>query len=123
MPVAVPVSSVGPVAAATLVFRENGVLRVAAIVKASFTFTHHGPMRIAPPEPIFAREVHRMNNPTRSIVATSDLVPRLPGADVLLRSAPEAVRRSRAFSAGLPGSSPFVSECPWASPGVGVPLQ
>ncbi len=84
MPVAVPVSPVGPVAAATLVFRENGVLRVAAIVKASFAFTHHGPMRIAPPEPIFTREVHRMNNPTRSIVATSDLVPRLPGADVLL---------------------------------------
>ncbi len=84
MPASVPVSPVGPVAAATLVFRENGQLRVAAIVKASFAFTHHGPMRVAPPEPIFVKEVHRMNNPTRSIMATSDLVPRLPGADVLL---------------------------------------
>ena len=84
MSMAVPISPVGPVAAATMVFRENGVLRVTAIVKATFTLVHHGLMTITQPEPIFTREAHRMNNPTRSIVATSDLVPRLPAADVLL---------------------------------------
>jgi hypothetical protein len=83
-PAAVPVTPLGPVAAATLVFRENGSLRVAAIVKATFAFAHHAHLCFAQPEAIFAREAHRMNNPTRSIVATSDLVPRLPGADVLL---------------------------------------
>jgi len=84
MPPAVPIAPVGPVAAATMIFRENGLVSVVAIVKATFSFEHHAPMSIAQPEPVFAREVHRMNNPTRSIAATSDLVPRLPGADVLL---------------------------------------
>ena len=79
-PAAVPISPVGPVAAATMVFRENGQVRVAAIVKATFAFVHHGPMRLVAPEAIFTKEAHRMNNPTRSIVAASDLVPRLPGA-------------------------------------------
>jgi hypothetical protein len=83
-PSAVPIVPVGPVAAATLIFRENGLVNVAAIVKASFAFEHHGPMSPAQPEPLFTREVHRMNNPTRSISATSDLTPRLPGVDVLL---------------------------------------
>jgi hypothetical protein len=88
----VSISPVGPVAAATVAFRENGGLYVTAIVKATFAFAHpaaasgDGPtiMTLAQPEPIFTREMHRMNNPTRSIVATSDLVPRMPAADVLL---------------------------------------
>lgn len=82
--VAVSIAPVGLVAAATMLFRENGNLHVAAVVKATFTFSHHGPMRATQPEPIFTREAHRLNNPTRSIVATSDLVPRLPAVDVIL---------------------------------------
>src|SRR5688572_13876084 len=84
MPPPVPITAVGPVAAATLLFRENGLFYLAAIVKATFSFAQPAQMVFATPEPIFTREVHRMNNPTRSIVATSDLVPRLPGVDVLL---------------------------------------
>lgn len=78
----VPITSVGPVASATMLFRESGLLHVTAIVKASFAFG--APMTVTAPEPIHPREVHRMNNPARSISATSDLVPKLPGADVLL---------------------------------------
>lgn len=83
-PAAVPIVPVGPVAVATMVFREAELLNVVAIVKATFAFEHHGPMRPAAPEPVTPHEVHRMNNPTRSVSATSDLVPRLPGADVLV---------------------------------------
>ncbi|MEZ4302286.1 MAG: DUF2169 domain-containing protein, partial [Polyangiaceae bacterium] len=83
-PAAVPIAPVGPVSAATMLYRENGLLHLVAIVKATFAFAHHGAMGIAPAERMYTREVHRMNNPTRSIIATSDLVPRLPGADVVL---------------------------------------
>ncbi len=83
-PASVPITPVGAVAAATMIFRESGQTRVVAIVKATFAFVHHGPMPLVAPEPILSKEAHRMNNPTRSIVATSDLVPRLPAADVLL---------------------------------------
>src|SRR5262245_23237021 len=83
-PNAVPIAPVGLTTAATMLFRENGNLHLAAIVKATFAFSHHGPMHLAQPEPIFTREAHRLNNPTRSIAATSDLVPRLPAVDVLL---------------------------------------
>ncbi|MBK8254294.1 MAG: DUF2169 domain-containing protein [Polyangiaceae bacterium] len=82
-PFSVSIAPVGPVSVATMLVRENGQLSVVAIVKASFSFEHHRAMSLAPPEPIVTREIHRMNNPTRSVVATSDLVPRLPGVDVL----------------------------------------
>lgn len=81
---AVPIFPVGPTAAWTVLFRENGVTHVTAVVKATFAFSYQGPMRPVQPEPILVAEAHRFNNPTRSIVATSDLAPRIPAADVLL---------------------------------------
>lgn len=80
----VPIFPVGPAAVATVLFRENGVVHVVAIVKATFTFSYQGPMQPGRPDPIVTAEVHRLNNPTRSIVATSDLAPRIPAVDVIL---------------------------------------
>lgn len=80
----VPIFPVGPAAVATVLFRENGVVHVVAIVKATFTFSDQGTVRLGRPDPIVTAEVHRLNNPTRSIVATSDLAPRIPAADVVL---------------------------------------
>ena len=55
MPPAVPITPVGPVTAATMIFRENGLVHVAAIVKATFSFEPGTAMRVAQPEPILTR--------------------------------------------------------------------
>ena len=80
----VPIEPVGLVSCATVVWRHGGELRVTAIAKATFTFAPDGAVHLASPEPIQAEEMHAKNNPTRSILAASDLASYVPAADVLL---------------------------------------
>ncbi len=80
---AVKVVAVGPAAAATVVSRWRGQLRVTAVAKATFGFAANGEMPLLPPVAIVAGEVHHGKNPTRSIMASSELAPHLERVDVL----------------------------------------
>lgn len=78
----VAISPIGAVACATTVWRVGRQLHVTAIVKATFSFVQDGPAARVDPAPIQEGEVHFRDNPGRAVVATSDLAPHLPRADV-----------------------------------------
>ncbi|WP_156041475.1 DUF2169 family type VI secretion system accessory protein, partial [Chondromyces apiculatus] len=80
----VEVVPVGQVAAATVLWRMSGQLAVTVVVKATFDLVPDGEMELTEPEPIVTAEVHHGGSPVRSVLATSDLAPFLPRADVVL---------------------------------------
>ena len=80
----VPITTVGPSKGGTTVFRHGGKLHVTCVLKATFTFVPDAPMVPAAPEELFRAEAHHRDNPTRSIRATSDVVPYLPRVDIVL---------------------------------------
>jgi hypothetical protein len=84
-PPRVAITAIGRASVATLVFRASGQLRVAAIVKATFSMVQDRAMERAQPEPIFTADQHRDGDPTKSVIAASDLVPYRPRADVVLQ--------------------------------------
>jgi uncharacterized protein YjbI with pentapeptide repeats len=70
--------------AAFLVEREDGE-HVIVVAKASFSMAEDGDdMVLVEPEAILRRDFHHGGNPFRGVRATSDLVPFLPLADVVL---------------------------------------
>ncbi len=82
----VPVTPVGPVAAATRLWRHDGALKLSLIAKASFRLMPEAAMRILPrPEPIHDVERHHQNMPTRSVAITADMAPPPPRAEVIFR--------------------------------------
>ncbi len=78
----VDVDPVGLTSCGAVVWRTRGTLRVTAIVKATFTLVHGGPMTPCPPAPLATKDHHLDKNPARSLAAGSDLAPHLPRADV-----------------------------------------
>ncbi|MRG96653.1 DUF2169 domain-containing protein [Polyangium spumosum] len=80
----VPITTVGPSKGGTTVFRHAGKLHLTCVLKATFTFVPDAPMSSTTPEDLFRAEAHHRDNPTRSIRATSDVVPHLPRVDVVL---------------------------------------
>ncbi|MFO0616577.1 MAG: DUF2169 domain-containing protein [Polyangiaceae bacterium] len=81
----VPIASVGPCTAATVLWRMSGVLHLTTIVKASFALVPDGPMSLLDAaDDIVRADVHHGNNPTRSVKLTTDLAPNLPRADIVL---------------------------------------
>jgi hypothetical protein len=80
----VPITTVGPSKGGTTLFRHAGKLHVTCVLKATFTLVPDAPMQPTAPEDLFRAEVHHRDNPTRSIRATSDVVPHLPRVDVVL---------------------------------------
>ncbi|MDI1480868.1 DUF2169 domain-containing protein [Polyangium sp. y55x31] len=80
----VPITSVGPSKGGTTVFRHAGKLHVTCVLKATFKLVPNEPMQPLAPEELFRAEMHHRDNPTRSIRATSDVVPHLPRVDIVL---------------------------------------
>ncbi|WP_272427251.1 DUF2169 family type VI secretion system accessory protein [Polyangium jinanense] len=80
----VPITTVGPSKGGTTVFRHAGKLHVTCVLKATFQFVSGAPMQPVAPEELFRAEMHHRDNPTRSIRATSDIVPHLPRVDIVL---------------------------------------
>ncbi|WP_437675016.1 DUF2169 family type VI secretion system accessory protein [Sorangium sp. So ce131] len=97
----VAISPVGHVAAATVVFRVSGQLRVAAVVKASFAMVQDRDMLLTEPDPLVPVDMHRDNNPAASLVASSDLVPYRARADVLLTGHARAPEGQSVASMGV----------------------
>ncbi|EYF05689.1 DUF2169 family type VI secretion system accessory protein [Chondromyces apiculatus] len=83
-PARLSVVPVGPVACAATFWRERGRARVTAIVKATFSFAHDGPMPAIAPSPLVEQEIHHHHDPSLSVVATSDFAPHRQRVDVLL---------------------------------------
>ncbi|MDI1450495.1 DUF2169 domain-containing protein [Polyangium sp. 6x1] len=80
----VPITTVGPSKGGTTVFRHAGKLHVTCVLKATFKLVPNEPMQPVAPEDLFRAEMHHRDNPTRSIRATSDVVPHLPRVDIVL---------------------------------------
>ncbi len=89
---AAPITAMGRAAATTLAFRVGGELRLAVVVKATFVLAPDGPMVRVDPEPIARADQHRDRSPASSLVASGDLVPYRPRADVLLSGHARAPR-------------------------------
>jgi uncharacterized protein YjbI with pentapeptide repeats len=73
-----------PVATGTLLWRFRGQLHVSIAVKAAFALVHERAMELIEPVALVSGELHHRNNPARSVRATTDLVPYLGRADVVL---------------------------------------
>lgn len=80
----IDIVALGDSAAEAVVWRLRGELRVTVVVKACFELEADASMRMLDPEEILHADVHHGRNPSRSVWLTSDLVPYLPKADVLL---------------------------------------
>src|SRR5689334_9122693 len=76
------ITSLPGAAAAAIVVRAGGKLRVSVIVKATFAFAEDAPMPRAEPQEILRQEVHHGKSPARSIRFASDMAPYLARADV-----------------------------------------
>jgi hypothetical protein len=76
------VSAIGPTAVGSVLWDNCGQLHLSAVVKATFALRHDAPMVIAKSVALCDRDVHQDDDPTRSLVAASDLVPYRPQADV-----------------------------------------
>ena len=73
-----------PVSTGTLLWRFRGQLYVSVAAKAAFALVHERPMELAAPVALLTGDVHHRNNPARSVRATTELVPYLNRADVVL---------------------------------------
>jgi hypothetical protein len=82
----------GAVSVAALAWRFHGVTRVTVIAKATFAFAPDAEMPRVAPDPIVRAEVHHDNNPTQSVRLTTDCVPYLAHADVVLTGYAHAPR-------------------------------
>lgn len=80
----VNVAAVGPSTATSLAFSVAGQLRLAVIVKASFGIVPGAPMQPLPPEPLVLHDTFTADDPQQSLIASSDLVPFRPRADVVV---------------------------------------
>lgn len=81
----VGITPLGKAACAALAFRVGGQMRVAVIVKATFTIAQDQPMALVDPDPTLHADKRLPGGAADSISEASDLVPYRPRADVLLR--------------------------------------
>lgn len=91
----VQVEASGPITSAVIASRLRGQLHLTIIVKATFAFVPDGDMTLAEPEPLVVDEQRYENHPARSVRATTDLVPYLRAADVVLTGRAHAPRGER----------------------------
>lgn len=80
----VPITPLHPVSCGVMLWRSRGQLYATVVVKVTFAMFDEADMVLEEPEPILRAEVHHQNVPTRSIRASSDLVPYLKQAEVLV---------------------------------------
>lgn len=70
----VPVTPVGPVACGSRLWRHDGNLHLTLIAKASFKLMPNATMRLLPrPAPIVVKDRQFRDNPSRSVIAASDM--------------------------------------------------
>lgn len=72
------------VACGARLWSVGGRRRATVFVKATFSLTRGGPMRLAAPVPIFLGDQHHEASLERGVIAASDVAPYLPRAEVLL---------------------------------------
>lgn len=73
-----------PVSCGAMLWRTREQMYLTVIVKATFGLLDEAEMVLEDPEPILRAELHHQNVPTCSVRATTDLVPFLRQADVVL---------------------------------------
>lgn len=78
-------AALGPVAVGSLLWRHRGGMHLTAVVKAQFAMRPDHPMEVVDAPQLVARDVHEDDDPTRSLIEASDMVPFRPKADVWLR--------------------------------------
>lgn len=80
----VSVTTIGAAEGGSVLFRKDGKLHVTCVLKSTFQLIPDEPMKLVDAGELFISELHYRDNPTRSIRATSDVVPYLPRVDVIL---------------------------------------
>lgn len=80
----IAIMTVGASRGGTVLFRKNGQMHLTCILKSTLRIVPDQAMQVIEPEELFVSELHYRDNPTRSIRATSDIVPYLPRVDVVL---------------------------------------
>ena len=100
---ATAVAPIGPVRVAALPWRYRGELQLSVIVKLHLRMRNNAAMEIAEAPPLAVRDRHHADDPTRSLIDASDLVPYRARADVWLTGQAYAPlgRRVRALVARL----------------------
>lgn len=91
----VAILTVGASRGGTLLFRKDGKLSLTCVLKCTLRIVPDEPMQLIDPDELFVSELHYRDNPTRSIRATSDIVPYLPRVDVVLTGHAHAPRGQR----------------------------
>lgn len=79
-----PVAPIGPVALGTALWRMDSRTHLTIALKARFAFRHDTMMVVTSPVPLATRDQHIADDPTRSLVEASDMVPYREQADVWL---------------------------------------
>jgi hypothetical protein len=85
------VASLGPVSVGSQRWKTKGRDYLTAIVKARFALRPNSSMVLAGRPPLAIRDVHLEDDPTRSVVEASDIVPHRERADVWLRGTARAL--------------------------------
>jgi hypothetical protein len=80
----VSVTTIGASNGGAVLFRKDGKLHVTCVLKSTFRLIPDEPMKLVDADELFLSEIHHRDNPTRSIRATSDVVPYLPRVDIVL---------------------------------------
>lgn len=78
-------AALGPVAVGSLLWRHRGGMHLTAVVKAQFAMRPDRLMEVVDAPQLVARDVYEDDDPTRSLIEPSDMVPFRPKADVWLR--------------------------------------
>jgi len=89
------IAALGPVSVGTQAWEAGGRSYLTAIVKARFAFRPNSPMVLASRPPMALRDVHVDEDPTRSVLEASDVVPHRERADVWLRGTARALGGKR----------------------------
>lgn len=89
------IAALGPVSVGTQAWRSGGRTYLTAMVKARFAFRPNGAMVVTSRPVLALRDVHVEDDPTRSVLEASDVVPHRERADVWLRGTARALGGKR----------------------------
>ncbi len=79
----VSIAATPDVAAGARLWRTAGSHRLTIVVKSTFAPVHQQPMQLAAPDGLIVDDAHLDGDASRSVIASSDLAPYLPRAEVL----------------------------------------
>jgi uncharacterized protein YjbI with pentapeptide repeats len=109
-----PVSIVATpdVAAGARLWRTAGSHRLTIVVKSTFSPLHQQPMQLAAPDGLIVDDAHLDGDESRSVIASSDLAPYLPRAEVLFVGCAHSATPVPGLSVriGLYGARPLIEK-------------